>query len=780
MEQNTPQQIANTQVSNASANTFSAEVARENTVSTDAFENNQSVLAAHRRGLVFRGMWVILILLLLAALVFAVYITVRGRGGIGKVLTAADNYNPTSLNVTGATTAPLNGQLTVNGDQLNNGDLTVLGTINGVGDLNIGGNANIGGTLTATNLVGSLQASSITGTIAQNQLNPFVAYTNKDFQLFFGTNQTFRNATNSVGAFEIQTASSAPVLSVNTTNEFVGIGNSSPNFNLDVTGNGRFSGQLLVGPNSTANGTILNTGSLFSGREIHRTLTTQEILTQNTTNKGIYAGLANELLVNPVLDPYTNDNFFTGSYSALETTGAFNYTLNGGGLSSYTHNGSGTVGVGVGQYSTVGNFGTGTILFATGNLTAPTMTGGNILNYSGFSAVDPNGPLLAYLGLPPLITGGTLQQQFGVYVQEQHSGVTNVNIYSEGPTTNNYFEGKVNVGVCGPGPISALFGCTAATGNKLLVNNTGTADANAVIRVSAQAATDKPLVVVAHSAQTANLTEWQNSGGTALSAIDANGNLGLGTSTPSNRLSVVNTSDDTPAEFTGTSGTCTVDTLGGSLSCVSDEKLKTNILTIDGGLDKIMQLRGVTYNWKANPDTAAVSGFIAQEVEKVLPGLVSQLPDGTRSLNKDGIIPYLVGAIQDQQNQIDALKNGSQISGGMLSGGIVANDIEFQGKATFDALVTHSGNVVFAGDATFNGTITGSSNNRGRTTVAAGATAVSVPIGAGHSGLPNVQLTPLSQIDGGYWVSGSLVSGFTIQLEKPQSSSTQFNWLVID
>jgi len=139
---------------------------------------------------------------------------------------------------------------------------------------------------------------------------------------------------------------------------------------------------------------------------------------------------------------------------------------------------------------------------------------------------------------------------------------------------------------------------------------------------------------------------WLNLGG---------GNVGVGINTPTNKLDVTDTSDDTPASFTGTSGTCTVNTLGGTLSCVSDERLKTNILSLDKGLEAVLALRGVTYNWKSSPDGQAVAGFIAQEVEAILPNLVTELQDGTKSLDKTGMIPYIIEAIKTQDGKLEGI-----------------------------------------------------------------------------------------------------------------------------
>lgn len=105
----------------------------------------------------------------------------------------------------------------------------------------------------------------------------------------------------------------------------------------------------------------------------------------------------------------------------------------------------------------------------------------------------------------------------------------------------------------------------------------------------------------------------------------------------------------------------------------SDQRLKTNVQTLSSekGLSAILNLNPVTYNWiDAKATKATQTGFIAQDVQKVLPELVLPapettiiLPDGstqkitdTLGLNYTGFIPYLVKSIQEQQNEIDQLK----------------------------------------------------------------------------------------------------------------------------
>lgn len=102
--------------------------------------------------------------------------------------------------------------------------------------------------------------------------------------------------------------------------------------------------------------------------------------------------------------------------------------------------------------------------------------------------------------------------------------------------------------------------------------------------------------------------------------------------------------------------------INGALEYTSDRRLKTNITPLEKSLDKVMKLNGVTFNWdKSNPKNANVSttlqyGFIAQEIEKVIPELVSETSDGYKTVNYVGVIPVLTQAIQEQQQEIEQLK----------------------------------------------------------------------------------------------------------------------------
>ena len=87
----------------------------------------------------------------------------------------------------------------------------------------------------------------------------------------------------------------------------------------------------------------------------------------------------------------------------------------------------------------------------------------------------------------------------------------------------------------------------------------------------------------------------------------------------------------------------------------SDERWKDNIQTIDNPLEKVQQLRGVTYEWKDSGERTY--GLIAQEVEKVLPELVNTDEDGYKGVGYQNMVSILIEeSVKEQQTQIDALK----------------------------------------------------------------------------------------------------------------------------
>jgi hypothetical protein len=95
--------------------------------------------------------------------------------------------------------------------------------------------------------------------------------------------------------------------------------------------------------------------------------------------------------------------------------------------------------------------------------------------------------------------------------------------------------------------------------------------------------------------------------------------------------------------------------LAGTLTQLSDVRLKKNIQPLQNSLQKIQQLNGYTYNWKDENNKDQQIGLIAQEVQQQFPQLVVENNDKL-SVNYSGMIPVLLEAIKEQQKQIDELK----------------------------------------------------------------------------------------------------------------------------
>ena len=109
----------------------------------------------------------------------------------------------------------------------------------------------------------------------------------------------------------------------------------------------------------------------------------------------------------------------------------------------------------------------------------------------------------------------------------------------------------------------------------------------------------------------------------------------------------------------GTDGGCYMDGAGnwistGDVTAYSDARLKSDIVTIEGALDKVSALRGVDYIKDGKPST----GVIAQEVEAVKPELVHTADDemGTKSVAYGNMAGLFIEAIKELKDEVAALK----------------------------------------------------------------------------------------------------------------------------
>uniref|UniRef100_A0A7V3RII3 Tail fiber domain-containing protein n=1 Tax=candidate division WOR-3 bacterium TaxID=2052148 RepID=A0A7V3RII3_UNCW3 len=124
--------------------------------------------------------------------------------------------------------------------------------------------------------------------------------------------------------------------------------------------------------------------------------------------------------------------------------------------------------------------------------------------------------------------------------------------------------------------------------------------------------------------------------------LDKNGNIGIGTTRPTNILEVQQNSPTDP--------------IADAWTTYSSRRWKTNIEPISNALSKVMELQGVYYDWKANGKHDI--GMIAEDVGKVIPEVVAYEKNGTdaKSLDYARLVAVLVEAIKEQQKEIEGLK----------------------------------------------------------------------------------------------------------------------------
>jgi trimeric autotransporter adhesin len=162
----------------------------------------------------------------------------------------------------------------------------------------------------------------------------------------------------------------------------------------------------------------------------------------------------------------------------------------------------------------------------------------------------------------------------------------------------------------------------------------------------------------------AGALELNNSGSTTTVLLSGDGtnyinggSLGIGTTAPTQALHVVGNIRVSAIGSGAYWGPVNRTFDGTFTTSTSDIRLKENVKTLNGGLDKVLQLRGVSFNWKSNPEYGNQIGFIAQEVEKVIPELVfTNEVDGYKGVNYAEVAAVMVEAIKELKAENDQLK----------------------------------------------------------------------------------------------------------------------------
>jgi len=170
-----------------------------------------------------------------------------------------------------------------------------------------------------------------------------------------------------------------------------------------------------------------------------------------------------------------------------------------------------------------------------------------------------------------------------------------------------------------------------------------------------------------------NATSFRKSGGTSSQFLKADGSVdtstyltsapgagGSNTQIQYNNNGVFGGSDN--LTFDGTNLSCA----GDITAFASDERLKTNFEPIENAVDKVLKLRGFTYNFNEIGEGLGFNtsirhaGVSAQEVQAVLPEAVCSAPanDEYLTVKYDKLVPLLIEAIKELKEEIKELKGG--------------------------------------------------------------------------------------------------------------------------
>jgi hypothetical protein len=443
----------------------------------------------------------------------------------------------------------------------------------------------------------------------------------------------------------------------------VGIGTTSPASKLDVSGNTVIRGNLQLNDDlnlpqttsasvgvinmgtspfihaccsATADNTFVgaNTGILTT-TGFHNTATGFNALHANTIGSENTANGYEALLANTNGD----SNTAVGHEALLSNTSGFNNTASG--FSALLSNGVGHDNTASGDSALSANI-TGSFNTANGGSALSANTTGNYNTALGYAAQVGSGNLTNATAIGVSATVG-----------ESNAVVL-------GCTTANCPSGttppKVGIGTTSP---SATLDITAPNQVGLFVRGpqTGVGAGLDLQTTGAGGLQWEILDTGAVAAQGPNKLNIRNvNTGADVLTINSSGAVGIGTTGPDNLLTV-NGSADKPG--------------GGSWGTFSDGRLKTVGGTYDAGLEAILKLTPIRYRYKEQnamgiKDGEEHVGFVAQDVQKVIPEAVITNSQGYLLVNNDPILWTMLNAIKQQQAEIQALTRSAHQSDAQL------------------------------------------------------------------------------------------------------------------
>jgi trimeric autotransporter adhesin len=282
------------------------------------------------------------------------------------------------------------------------------------------------------------------------------------------------------------------------------------------------------------------------------------------------------------------------------------------------------------------------------------------------------------------------------------------------------------------------------------------------------------------------LTAYQTAAKSILTIKDS-GNIGIGTTTPVEKLVVngntVITGDGYATSFIET----------------SDLLLKTNINNLNYGLNDILNLRPVSFDYLSTGRPSF--GFIAQEVKEIIPEIVYGKAGGY-GLNYSILTALLAKGIQEQQQQIDLLS--SDLNSKLIvlendadasSEDIVAlpvteanpqfDTLRVSGATDFYGTITVIGEAGFISKVTFEkdveikGKLYVSADQAGTTKIPAGETSIEVEFEGEYESIPKVVASVAGVKSIFYGIEDKATTGFRIVINEPFIEDLEFDWIAL-
>ena len=102
-------------------------------------------------------------------------------------------------------------------------------------------------------------------------------------------------------------------------------------------------------------------------------------------------------------------------------------------------------------------------------------------------------------------------------------------------------------------------------------------------------------------------------------------------------------------------------TVAGDVTISSDARLKSNIVALGPTLISLLQLEAKSYTMKNDTEQKQKIGLLAQEVQKVFPELVSEDENGMLAVNYQALVPVLINALKEQENNYNELEKSLEI-----------------------------------------------------------------------------------------------------------------------